>query len=61
MLVDISFATELKIQDITILLFLIQEFINSEFSHFGFLTDPSMNPTLIFTDNEIIIAWLQEA
>lgn len=59
MLAEISFDTELRIQEITILLLWIQE-LRSLVLPSGQSIDPSTKPNLFFTDKAIVIAQFQE-
>lgn len=60
-LVEISLEIEFKIQKITMLLFLIHELRRLRSLPSSLRRDPSMNPSLFFTDRAIVIARLQNA
>ena len=59
-LADISLETELRIHEMTTLLFLIHELRRGKLEESGFGIEPSMKPNLFLTDNAINIARLQE-
>lgn len=58
---DISFEIELRIQERTMLLLLIQELRSFESFSLGFSIDPSMKPNLFLTDKAITIARFHDA
>lgn len=61
MLAEISFETEFKIQEITALLFRIQELRRLKLVTSGFSFDPSLNPNLFLTKRAMVMARIQEA
>ena len=60
MLAEISLETELRIQEMTTLLFLIHELSNGKSDESGLERDPSMNHNLFLTKRAIIIVRLHE-
>lgn len=59
-LVDITQEIELKIQEITMLLFQFQADYMIESPSLGLSLEPSMNPTLFLTKSAMSIAWLYD-
>ena len=61
MLAEISLETELRIQDMTMLLLQIQELSNTRSELFGCGIEPSTKLVLFFIEREISMERLQEA
>ena len=61
MLAEMSLETELRIQEMTTLLFLIHELSKGKLDESGLGSEPSMNPYLFLIERAIIIARLHEA
>lgn len=61
MLAEISFETEFRIHEITMLLFLFHEDDRCESASSGFVMDPSIKPILFLAERAMIMALLQEA
>lgn len=61
MLADMCLDIEFNIQEIMIMLFQIHKLRRLGSFPIGFEIDPSMNPSLFFTNRAMFIARLQEA